>query len=280
MSENADFDPAALEKTDDRLALIHRLERKYGTDADGIPALLKDMETEYNNLSEMENEIKKMSAEHKRLLGAYRKTARELTQSRQKLSSDFEIRMMKELEDLGMSGTGFKVEFIKNENQRPIMPTAQGDDRIEFMISLNPGEPMKPLAKIASGGELSRLMLAIKTLESSRSGVESMVFDEIDTGISGRMAQVVAEKMIMISREKQVICVTHLPQIAAAADYHYLVRKSVTDGRTNTSVREMDREGRIAEVGRMISGADGITAESKAYAARMLEAADKRKMKE
>ena len=159
------------------------------------------------------------------------------------------------------------------------MPTVRGDDRIEFMISPNPGEPLKPLAKIASGGELSRLMLAIKTLESAHTGVEAMVFDEIDTGISGRMAQVVAEKMITISRERQVICVTHLPQIAAAADFQYLVRKNVSGGRTVTSVEELDREGRTGEVGRMISGADGITGESSAYASRMLQAAESLKAK-
>ena len=142
------------------------------------------------------------------------------------------------------------------------------------MISPNPGEPLKPLAKIASGGELSRIMLAVKTMETSNSGVESMVFDEIDTGISGRMAQVVAEKMMSISCEKQVICVTHLPQIAAASDYHYLVQKTVSGNRTHTSVTELGRKDRIAEVGRMLSGADGITVESNAYAERLISAAD------
>ena len=141
------------------------------------------------------------------------------------------------------------------------------------MISPNPGEPLKPLAKIASGGELSRLMLAIKTLEATHTGVESMVFDEIDTGISGRMAQVVAEKMSAISGNHQVICVTHLPQIAAAADYQYLVRKTTAGGRTNTFVTELDNEGRKEEVARMISGADGVTTDAMEYAEGMLKAA-------
>ena len=140
------------------------------------------------------------------------------------------------------------------------------------MISPNPGEPLKPLSRIASGGELSRLMLAIKTLEAAHTGVESMVFDEIDTGISGRMAQVVAEKMIAISRERQVICVTHLPQIAAAADDQYLVSKAVQGQRTNTSVLHLDDRGRIDEVGRMISGADGMNKDCFEYAARMIRA--------
>ena len=280
MTQRDEFEPGALEKTDDRLDLIHRLERKFSVDADELQSTLEKAEEEYRQLADLEGEIERMSAEHKRLLSAYRQSARELTESRQKLAAEFEQKMMKELGDLGMGNTRFKVEFKQNETGRPIMPTETGDDRIEFMISPNPGEPLKPLAKIASGGELSRLMLAVKSLESAHTGVEAMVFDEIDTGISGRMAQVVAEKMITISRERQVICVTHLPQIAAVADYHYLVSKAVSDGRTQTSVKELDRAGRTAEISRMISGADGVTAESKTYAAGLLHAADEMKKKQ
>ena len=137
------------------------------------------------------------------------------------------------------------------------MPQSVGDDVIEFMISPNPGEPLKPLSKIASGGELSRLMLAIKSLEAEKGGVGTMVFDEIDTGISGRMAQVVAEKMALIARKRQVICVTHLPQIAAMAAHQFLVEKRVEGERTNTSVRLLSPKERINEVARMLGGADG-----------------------
>ena len=277
MCEKEEYDPQLMEKTENRLDLIHRLERKYGTEADQLPDLLIQMEEEYNSLEELEEQVNQVSQEHKRLLGIYRNTARELTESRKKLAFLFEEKMVQELRELGMGDTRFTVVFIPNESGRPVMPTGHGDDRIEFMFSPNPGEPLKPLARTASGGELSRLMLAIKTLESSHSGVESMVFDEIDTGISGRMAQVVAEKMIAISRKRQVICVTHLPQIAAAADYHYLVQKDIYDRRTNTSVAELDRDGRISEVSRMISGADGVTEESDTYAAQMLRAADEKK---
>lgn len=279
IAERSDFDPAELEKNDKRLDLIHRLERKHGTDADMLPALLVSMEEEYKLLSELGNEISRMSAEHKNLLAVYRKSARELTESRKKLAAVFEKRMIEELGQLGMGETRFQVAFIPNETGRPLMPTDHGDDRVEFMISPNPGEPLKPLAKTASGGELSRLMLAIKTLESAHTGVDAMVFDEIDTGISGRMAQVVAEKMITISRDRQVICVTHLPQIAAAADFQYLVRKCVNNARTSTTVTELDQCGRIAEVSRMISGADGITEESETYASGMLRAASEMKKK-
>ena len=152
------------------------------------------------------------------------------------------------------------------------MPSPSGDDQIEFFISPNPGEPLKPLARIASGGELIRLMLAIKAMEAGHKGVESMVFDEIDTGISGRAAQVVAEKMRMIAADRQVICVTHLPQIAAAADHQYLVHKEVLNNRTVTNVQQLDRQGRIAEIARMISGAEGIITDASSYAEKMLDA--------
>ena len=277
MIDRTDADPARLEKIENRLDLIRRLERKYGMDAGEISRMLEKLEDEYEELSGLEDRIGEMAKEHKQLLARYRETAKELTNSRKKLAKQFEERMTKELRDLGMGNTQFEVTFKPNENGRPIMPTPSGDDRIEFMISPNPGEPLKPLAKIASGGELSRLMLAIKTLEAAHTGVESMVFDEIDTGISGRMAQVVAEKMIAISGDHQVICVTHLPQIAAAADYQYLVKKDVVGERTRTSVTELDGEGREEEVARMISGADGITDDSLQYASGMLKAANDNK---
>lgn len=279
ITDRTESEPGALEKADARLDLIHRMERKFGADAEELPGILEKTEEEYITLAGLEDRIAGMSAEHKRLLAVYRNTAKELTESRKRLASVFEQRMMRELGELGMADTRFSVAFKPNDTGKPLMPTAAGDDRIEFMISPNPGEPLKPMAKIASGGELSRLMLAVKTLESIHTGVESMVFDEIDTGISGRMAQVVAEKMISISAGRQVICVTHLPQIAAAADHHYLVQKSSDGERTFTSVEELDRTGRIGEIGRMISGADGVSAESKEYAEKMLRAAEEQKQK-
>ena len=153
------------------------------------------------------------------------------------------------------------------------MPQSVGDDVIEFMISPNPGEPLKPLSKIASGGELSRMMLAIKSLEAEKGGVGTMVFDEIDTGISGRMAQVVAEKMNIIAKKRQVICVTHLPQIAAMAAHQFLVEKRVEEERTNTSVRCLTDEERIGEIARMLGGADGSEESARAHAAHMLDVA-------
>ena len=279
IAEKSEADPQRLEKVENRLDLIRRLERKYGQTADELAGSVAAMEEEYETLCGLEDRISEMAGEHKQLLAQYRQKARELTESRKRLAGAFEKRMTAELRDLGMGNTRFSVCFRENETGKPLMPTEGGDDRLEFMISPNPGEPLKPLARIASGGELSRLMLAVKTLEAAHTGVESMVFDEIDTGISGRTAQVVAEKMIAISRERQVICVTHLPQLAAAADHQYLVSKAVAGERTNTTVDELDPARRTLEIARMISGADGINSESTDYASGLLSAAEKLRKK-
>jgi DNA repair protein RecN (Recombination protein N) len=174
-----------------------------------------------------------------------------------------------------MGQTVFEVLFNEESGGRPIMPSPEGDDRIVFMISPNPGEPLKPISKIASGGELSRLMLAIKTIESHNSEKKTMIFDEIDTGISGRIAQAVAEKMMQISRRQQVICISHLPQIASSSDHHFLVYKAVKGDRTFTEISELDYKEHILEIARMISGAQGISEDAKAYAEQLVMSSDK-----
>lgn len=273
LAERGEFDPARAEQVETRLDLIRRMERKYG---DTIPEILAEqerMQEEYDNFASMDQQLATMGAEHKRLLAAYRALARQLTEARHVLADAFEKQMMAQLADLGMGSTVFKVSFALRPEGKVLMPQSVGDDVIEFMISPNPGEPLKPLSKIASGGELSRLMLAIKSLEAEKGGVGTMVFDEIDTGISGRMAQVVAEKMAIIARARQVICVTHLPQIAAMAAHQFLVEKRVEGERTNTSVRSLTDEERIGEVARMLGGADGSEASARSHAAHMLQVA-------
>ena len=270
-ADQSDAQPGRLEAVENRMDLIRRLQRKYGETIREILQEQEKMEKEYSELCALDDQISQTGAEHKQALAEYRALARELSRSRRELAVTFEQRMKEELGQLGMGATIFRASFAEAP-KKPTMPQPNGDDQMEFLISPNPGEPLKPLAKIASGGELSRLMLAIKSLEAGHRGVEAMVFDEIDTGISGRMAQVVAEKMRRIAGERQVICVTHLPQIAAAAEYQYLVHKDVVGQRTVTSVQELDRSGRIEEVARMISGAQGITAEAAGYAEKMISA--------
>lgn len=273
LAERGEFDPARAEQVETRLDLIRRLERKYGDTVEEILAEQERMQEEYDNFASMDQQLATMGAEHKRLLAAYRALARELTAARHALAETFERQMMEQLADLGMGSTVFRVHFELRPEGKVLMPQSVGDDVIEFMISPNPGEPLKPLSKIASGGELSRLMLAIKSLEAEHGGVGTMVFDEIDTGISGRMAQVVAEKMALIARSRQVICVTHLPQIAAMAAHQFLVEKRVEGERTNTSVRLLTHGERVGEVARMLGGADGSEDSARSHAAHMLQVA-------
>ena len=160
----------------------------------------------------------------------------------------------------------------------PRAPQADGADEVEFILSPNPGEPMKPLSAIASGGEISRIMLAMKAISAENEGVDTMIFDEIDTGVSGRMAQTVGEKMCALGRSRQVICVTHLAQIAALGDSQYLVEKTVKDGHTGSSVRRLDEEGRVGELARLVGGADD-SASGREHARSMLAAAETLKKK-
>ena len=275
--DRCESDPARLEQTEKRLEQLNRMESKLGLEGDQLLVERDRLEEEMRTLAGLDEAVEEMAREHKRLLSQYRTEARALSESRKRLAASFEQHMTRELGELGMGNTVFQVCFIEKQDGKPKMPKETGDDQLEFMMSPNPGEPLKPMAKIASGGELSRLMLAMKTLEAGRTGVDAMVFDEIDTGISGRMAQVVAEKMIRISRIRQVICVSHLPQLASAADFQYLVSKAQVGERTVTSVRELDENGRIGEIARMISGAEGITEDASAYARKMLQAAEKTK---
>lgn len=272
LNQHYDFDPVKLEKTENRLESVRKLFKKYGPTEDDVRRNMSAMEDEYRTLTGLDDQIEKIRKEHKDLLAQYRSDAKKLTEIRKKTADAFCLKMMHELQDLGMKQTVFEVSFDTENDGKPLMPTPDGDDRISFMISPNPGEPLKPISRIASGGELSRLMLALKTIESDSNSSVTMIFDEIDTGISGQIAQAVAEKMLRISIRQQVICISHLPQIAASADHHYLVFKDVKEQRTYTEVYELEKEQRINEVARMISGADGVSNEAKQYAAQLLSA--------
>lgn len=268
------YDAESAQQVEARLDLISRLSRKYGADTTAMVDYLNRIEQELKELEALDDTLEAAQAQHKKLLKAYREQAQEVTQARRELAQVFERRMMEQLGALGMASTQFSVSFRspEAEGKKPT-PSLHGDDDVEFLIAPNPGEPLKPLSKIASGGELSRLMLAIKAIAAQRGQIDSMVFDEIDTGISGRMAQVVAEKMMAIARHRQVICVTHLPQIAAMADHQYLVEKQVLGERTHTHVEELDWERRIFQIARMIGGAGEGEASALSHAKAMLEAA-------
>ena len=279
LNQQYEFDETLLGNVENRLESVRRLLKKYGPSEEDVLRHLEELEKEFNELSELDDLIDKTRKEHKKLLSDYRSAAKELSALRRETACGFEKEMIKELSDLGMQQTVFRVEFDEFSDGKPVMPSPDGDDRIRFLISPNSGEPLKPLASIASGGELSRLMLALKTIESNRHETQTMIFDEIDTGISGRIAQAVAEKLFTISRHQQVICISHLPQIAAAADHQYLVYKETTGGRTVTGVNEMTSAERIEDIARMISGAQGISDNARDYAGQLISSfSEKKKM--
>ena len=174
-----------------------------------------------------------------------------LSKQRKKSAKKLEKMIHEQLSALYMDKAVFEVKFLNNSKLY-----SKGIDKVEFYIQTNPGEEMGPLAKIASGGELSRIMLALKTIFSQKMGVTSIIFDEVDTGVSGRVAQAIAEKISQISNNSQVLCITHLPQVAAIADNHYYISKSVNDGRTETSLEELDEKQKIREIARMLSGSE------------------------
>ena len=266
ISEEMSFDPRLLEKIGARLDLISKLERKYGASVEEVIAFGNEAKMRLDAVQSGTEQIAELKKQLRELDKNLKSACEALSASRKALAEELETGIVEQLKDLGMAKTRFKADFKVLEK-----PQADGADQVEFLISPNPGEPMKPLASIASGGELSRIMLALKTLAINRGGVDSMVFDEIDTGVSGRMAQVVGEKMQAIAAQKQVLCVTHLPQIAALGDVHFRVEKQITDERTQTNVVRLDDQGRIEEISRLVGvGADSES--SLAHARHMIEA--------
>ena len=258
-----DSDPERMEEVQQRLDLIRRLSRKYGGATTGEMAeKLREIEEELAGYEHLDDRLDELRLEEKRLADLYSAAAEKLTESRKALAARFEREMETQLRDLNMAGTRFRAEL------RPCPPGTQGNETAAFLIAPNRGEELQSLSKIASGGELSRLMLAIKTVSAQKGGVPSMIFDEIDTGISGRAAQVVGEKMAAIARKRQVLCVTHLQQIAALADHHFLVEKYFDGERTHTRLTELEGEERVREIARMLGGEEES---ARAHAREMLK---------
>lgn len=252
MLERLDFDSRSADKIEERLEVVRSILRKYGGSFESLQKFYDEAKKEATILTNAAERVEELEIEidkaAKKLLGS----AKNLSLERRKVADKFEKDIMKELCDLGMSGSTFKVEMTTKENVDDI--SANGMDSVEFMISPNVGEPLKPLAKIISGGEMSRFMLAFKNILAGIDDIGTMVFDEIDTGISGNISQVVSEKMCNISRARQVIAVTHMPSLAAMADNHYLISKSTENGKTLTHVDLLDDD--TDEVARLIGGND------------------------
>jgi len=271
-AENVEYMPEELSEVEGRLNVINDLKRKYGQSIDEILNFAKSLEI---RLAELENHtdlVERLELKLKKETDSFDIIAKELSKQRKSAAEKFEVQIMQEIHALNMKDAKFKVTFSPSDHRR-----ADGADKIEFMISTNPGQPLRPLKKVVSGGELSRIMLSIKLILGKLDGIPSLVFDEVDTGISGKTASVVGEKLQMIARSHQVICVTHLPQIAVMADHHLFIEKQTHAQDTVSSVRPLDFEERIEEIGRLIGG-DTITETTRVHAVELLELANVRKL--
>ena len=269
--DDLDFEPDLLDKVAARLDTIKKLERKYGATVEEVIEFGAQAADRLNGIKGSDASMSALKKRYKEADNALREACAELTAIRRASAAQLSERICQQLKDLGMGKTRFEVRV------EPLAkPTSAGMDGVEFMISPNPGEPLRPLASIASGGEISRVMLALKAISVDSEGVDAMIFDEIDTGVSGRMAQVVGEKMCLIAKTRQVLSVTHLPQIAALGDTHFLVEKVAGKDRTDTHVRLLDEEGRVRELSRLVGGAEDSES-SLSHGAHMLKEAAERK---
>jgi len=249
-TENLRDDPVELEEIEERLDQLYKLKKKYGGSIAGVLAHQERVKTELEKINNAEHELKRLNAEKKKCAAQMMVVSERISLKRKTRAVDIQNEIESALKFLGMRHARFEVEVARKNEFTP-----DGFDRVEFMISANPGEPLKPLASTASGGEMSRVMLAIKSVVADADTVETFIFDEIDTGVSGRTAQQVAEKLWAISKKQQVLCITHLPQIAAMADSHYLIEKRSDNNKTRTLISELNREQQISELARLIGGA-------------------------
>jgi DNA repair protein RecN (Recombination protein N) len=277
-TDRVEFDPQALEQLEDRLAEINRLKRKY---TGSIEDILKIRERVEQDLASLERGGAELGALEQALEETRRSAWEEaevLSNERIRVSRKIKKELEKEVESLGMPKTVFEARFLHEEEIQDDPPfliggrkmTEDGIDQIEFYFSPNPGEPVKPLAKVASGGELSRVMLAIKSLVLTRGEIPTLLFDEVDAGIGGSVAEMVGNKLKKVADSHQVICVTHLPQIAALTNSHYVVEKEIAKGKTFAKVKKLSDRDRVSEIARMLAGIK-VTDQAKRHAAEMIK---------
>lgn len=271
LCDGTSFDMSELSEIEKRLDLIYTLERKYGCDISAMLAFLEKAQAELDDLDTSDEKIQKLEAEIKALTNERIEAAKALTEQRKKCAHLLEKEVKNHLADLDMS----KVDFEISIEDAPF--GNDGADSVEFLVCTNVGEEKKSLSKIASGGELSRIMLAIKNVLASFDSSKTMIFDEIDTGVSGSAAQKIGEKLYSMSVFSQVLCITHLPQISSLADTHYLIKKTVNDNRTVTSVEPLSYEGRADEIARTLGGKN-ISDIAKENARQLIDDAENTKM--
>jgi DNA repair protein RecN (Recombination protein N) len=268
------FDPARLEQIEDRLEILGRLKRKYGGSLEEVLKKKEDFRRELEGYTSVDEEISHWAARLEKSVNAARETASTLSAQRKQSAKILKKSAEDEIRSLRMENASFEVFFREREQGKDPLSVldSKGMDDIEFYLSTNPGEDMKPLNRIASGGELSRIVLALKKALAKTGSVGTIIFDEVDSGIGGAVAEVVGEKLRDVSRSHQVICITHLPQIACVGDWHYIVSKQFSEGRTNTQIRLLAASERPGEIARMLAGVD-ITEKTRAHAREMLNRA-------
>lgn len=264
-----DFSPEELDIVEGRLDRLYRLKKKYGATVEDMLAYLDNCRQELDEITMADDTLEELKLKLKKAQEKVIEVGQNLSKVRRKAAKDLEQRILSELKDLDMTKVRFQISFEEKT------PDRTGLDQIRFLMSANAGEDLKPIAKIASGGELARIMLALKNVLAEQDFVGTLVFDEVDTGVSGHAAQRVAEKLAAVSRQKQVLCVTHLPQLAAMADAHFSVAKGERNGRTYTRVTQLNRQQRKEELARISGGsrvtkalfqsADELLSEAEAY---------------
>ncbi|MBC1336691.1 DNA repair protein RecN [Listeria innocua] len=268
--DQLEFQPEELNQIESRLNDLNQLKRKYGKTIEDIIQYEKEISTEMEKLTDSESHVGHLETKMATLKTELTKQASTLTDIRKKAAATLEKQIKQELNQLYMEKAIFSVRFESDKTEL----TDSGQDSVVFYMSTNPGEPLKPLAKIASGGELSRMMLALKTIFSRHQGITSIIFDEVDTGVSGRVGQAIAEKIYAVSVGSQVLCISHLPQVAAMANHHYYITKKVQNKRTTTSVTILKGEQKVEEISRMIAGIE-VTELTKQHAKEMIQQAEK-----
>lgn len=272
LSESITFDKDKLEKINQRLYQINNYKNKYGKTVSEVLDYYKSLKDKYDNLLNSDKILEKLKNKQNQILSKMNPVAEKLHKIRQKYAKELESKILNELSYVGLEKSRMEIEVKKtdefNEN---------GFDNVRIMISTNPGEPLKSLEKVLSGGELSRIMLALKCVYADKDQIESLIFDEIDTGISGVTGQRVGEKMYQLSIGHQILCITHLPQIAAFSDNHYYVTKQVKDNKTYTSIRLLSNEDKIRQIASMIGG-ESITQTTLDNAKEMVSFADEKKI--
>lgn len=276
-----EYDGDHLEAIEKRLDTITRITRKYGGTVENALGYLNKCIAELNEIENAEQTIEQLNQKRRQLIGDLYNSSLELSESRRKHALELEKEVLRELNELGMNRSGFHVQFndipkLEQFLDNTDLFSKKGFDKAEFLFSANLGEPLRPLARIASGGEASRIMLAFKNISASLDEINCMIFDEIDTGISGAMAYTVADKLARISRERQVICITHLAQIACMADTHYLIEKHEIGNSTYTKVERLNKERRVLEVARLI-GVQGQSDHGIAHAQEMINNSEEKK---